>query len=373
MLFSGNIFSQNKDTTRSESERIGVAFSRSQADNRTDSSKSYFGILGYPYAFYSPETQLAFGAGGMVYFSTSPREKINLSKITISAYYTTNRQYNFSISPRLFFPGISKVYLEAGIIFSKSLLEFYGLGNNTPETDSSNYISKDFEMYAQISHFGIFNFAQTGMVYEFAKHNMTDKKSNPYLFSPNITGIDGGIIAGLGLAFLIDKRDNNSYPSSGYYTNLSAIFFRKPFGSQFTFDKYKMDLRGYWMPFDTHIFAAQFFSQFSKGNIPFFSLPGIGGSRLMRGYYEGRYRDKNYFAFQAEYRKIFFWRIGAAAFYSIGEVSPNMASFKMKGIRHTYGGGIRFVFDEKERVNLRADIGIAEGKTGIYFSLEEAF
>jgi outer membrane protein assembly factor BamA len=128
------------------------------------------------------------------------------------------------------------------------------------------------------------------------------------------------------------------------------------------------------MPAKSHIIAVQFFGQFTKGaDAPFFSMPAVGGSYKLRGFFEGRYRDKQYFTAQAEYRKILFWRIGAAAFYSIGEVAPNFSSFNMNGIKHSYGFGLRFVFDPKEKINLRVDLGIAERKTGVYFNLEEAF
>jgi outer membrane protein assembly factor BamA len=265
------------------------------------------------------------------------------------------------------------MYIEGNLNYSKSSLVFYGLGNNSPEIDSNKYITKIFEINAQVTNFRVLKNFQTGLVYEFSNYKMVDKQSNPNLFDPSINGIDGGIVSGLGFAFLADYRDNNSYPSKGFYTKASAVFFRKPFGSSFSFDKYVLDVRQYYMPVETHIIAIQIFGQFSKGSTPFFSMPQVGGSSKMRGYFEGRYRDMQYMTAQAEYRKILFWRIGAAAFYSVGEVSPNFKSFKSKYIRHTYGFGLRFVFDPKEKINLRVDVGVAEKKTGVYFNLEEAF
>lgn len=375
LIFCFHLFAQDlKDTTKPNTKNVGVTLSQTQAENKTDSlTNKTFGLLAYPYAFYSPETQLAFGGGGMIYFNMSPKKKIDLSKIVISAYYTTNKQYSLSVAPRIFFPGVRKFYLEGHLNYSKSVLEFYGLGNNSPEIDSSGYISKTFEADAQVTNFRIFKNIRTGISFEFASHKMADKKSNPNLFLPGIPGIDGGKISGVGLTILIDTRDNTSYPSAGLYSNFSLILFRKFYGSDYIFDKYIADIRNYWMPFESHIFAFQFFGQFSKGNTPFFSMPALGGSYKMRGYYEGRYRDKQYITAQAEYRKIIFWRIGAALFFSAGEVSPDFPSFTFKGIRHSYGLGLRFVFDPAERINLRADLGIAEKKLGIYFNLEEAF
>ena len=193
------------------------------------------------------------------------------------------------------------------------------------------------------------------------------------MFNPDISGNSGGKTGGVGIALINDSRDNTSYPSSGFFGKFSSTFFRKPFGSDFTFDKYILDLRKYIMPIESHIFALQFYGEFTKGNTPFFSMPSIGGSYKMRGFFEGRYRDKQYFMAQAEYRKILFWRVGAAVFYSTGQVANNFSSFKLSNMRHSYGIGLRFVFDKKEKINLRMDLGIAEGNKGIYFNMEEAF
>lgn len=361
------------DTNIEKVTGVDIIYSQTQAVTKPDSAFKNFGLLAYPFAFYSPETELAFGAGGMVYFKMAQKQKLNLSKITLSAYYTTNKQYCFSAAPRIFFPGINKFYLEGGLNFSKSDLVFYGTGNNSPDIDSCNYTAKTFEIKAQVTNFRIFKNVQTGLIYEYSSCNIINKKNNPYLLDQSIPGVDGGIIGGFGFALILDNRNNTSYPSSGEYAKFTAVFFRKPFGSNFTFNKYVVDLRKYFMPSESHIFAFQFFGQFSGGTPPFFGMPAVGGTYRMRGFFEGRYIDKQYFTAQAEYRKILFWRIGAAAFYSLGEVASSFTSFTANGIKQSYGFGVRFVFDKEEKINLRADLGFAEGNKGIYFNLEEAF
>ena len=58
---------------------------------------------GYPYAYYTPETQLAFGIGGIFIFYTAADTVILPSKVTIGGWYSTNNQYNISIKPVLYF------------------------------------------------------------------------------------------------------------------------------------------------------------------------------------------------------------------------------------------------------------------------------
>lgn len=375
MIKTPDIYSQgNKDTTKSNIIGIDVSLTESDAKKKLDSvNQKKFGVIAYPFAFYSPETQLAFGAGGMLYFRLGILKDIRLSKVSLSAYYTTNKQYNFSIVPKLYFPGIKQVYLEGKINFSQEEGKFFGIGNNTYETDSSGYISHIFLLNAQVTGLVFFKSVQTGLVYEYVNNRIIDKKDNPFLKKPEISGNTGGKIGGSGFSILIDSRNNISYPESGIFANLKFVFYRNFFGSDFIFDKYTMDFRHFWMPIKSHILALQYYSEFTKGEVPFFGLPAMGGSSNMRGYFGGRYRDNQYVSIQAEYRKILFWRLGVAAFYSLGQVSDKISNLKLNEFKHTYGFGLRFVFDEKEKINLRVDLGIANGKTGVYFNLDEAF
>lgn len=51
---------------------------------------------------------------------------------------------------------------------------------------------------------------------------------------------------------------------------------------------------------------------------PFNALSLLGGSRRLRGYYEGRYRDQNSALVQAELRVDVFKRLGAVVFGGVG-------------------------------------------------------
>lgn len=370
-----NLYSQEqKDTAKSSPVGIGVTLSEDKASEKIDSLKSKnIGLIAYPFAFYSPEKQLAIGAGGMIYFRLGVLKKIRLSKIISSAYYTTNDQYNFSIVPKIYFPGIKQIYLDSKINFSREEGKYYGMGNNTYETDSASYLSHVFYLKAAIAGFNLFKSVQTGFAYEYKNSRVTDKKNNQFLKDSTTKGANDGKIGGFGLTLIADTRDNESYPEKGSYLNLQALLYRKPFGSNFTYNKFFVDYRQYVMPFKSHILAFQVLGEFTNGEVPFFALPMVGGSSNMRGYFEGRYRDKEYITAQAEYRKILFWRIGVDAFYSIGQVAPDFISFQINNFHHSYGFGLRFVFDPKERINLRMDIGVANGKTGVYFQLDEAF
>ena len=93
----------------------------------------------------------------------------------------------------------------------------------------------------------------------------------------------------------------------------------------------------------------------------------------MRGYFFGRYRDRDYFAFQAEYRQYFWRRFGFVAFAGFGDVARDLTALSLYRLKPTYGFGLRFLFNEDEKINLRADIGFGKDTNGVYFGIEEAF
>ena len=94
----------------------------------------------------------------------------------------------------------------------------------------------------------------------------------------------------------------------------------------------------------------------------------------MRGYYFGRYRDRNMIAFQTEYRFPLFWRLGGVGFVGFGDVASDMTEFKMNQFKYNVGFGLRFMFDRQEKINARLDFGLCEGgSSGIYAMVVEAF
>lgn len=364
----------NKDTVKSKTINLKPNQGIEDALDTTTFKVNEIKFIGYPYLFYTPETQLAFGIGGMVYFRTALQPAQKPSKITVGGYYTTNSQYLISIKPRIYFPGIKRTYLESDFYYSYDVLKFYGLGNSTAESDTIDYKSSTFGIYVETQQRGfLFKPLQIGFVYDYLKMSMEDKMNNPNLNDSTIKGTDGGKVGGLGLSWSFDYRDNISYPSQGGLYKLTAIFYGRSFGGEFTYNRYRFDFRQYVAPILDHILAFQLYTDLNAGESPFFSMPALGGSNRMRGFFEGRYRDKNYITGQIEYRKIIFWRIGVAAFYSAGDVFSNFSNLKFSQVKQAYGFGLRFVFDEKEKINLRADFGISKEGTGVYFSMDEAF
>jgi hypothetical protein len=134
------------------------------------------------------------------------------------------------------------------------------------------------------------------------------------------------------------------------------------------------DMRIYHAFSHSVVVAGQWQTTFTTGDTPFQKLPRLGGDKLMRGIYDGRFRDNIASAMQAELRFVpVWWRFGITAFAALGTVSNSVTTFTTNNLQYAVGGGFRFVFNEKERLHIRADLGFSPEGTKLYIQLNEAF
>jgi outer membrane protein assembly factor BamA len=261
------------------------------------------------------------------------------------------------------------------IRYSHKVDRFYGIGNNTPELGTEEYVLDnvggivDFQLPATIVISD-----RAGIVIEYRNYTIADKKENPYLNSdiPYI-GKQGGEVSGMGLVWVWDNRDHLFFPNHGGFTQAKVLFYSKDMGSDFTYSWLEVNARRYWAFSPDHVLATQVYLNTVGGTPPFFKLPALGGSNVMRGYFQGRYRDDNYLAIQLEYRQYFWWRFGYVVFAAAGDVADELTSIQLRYLKPSYGAGIRFLFNKEQKINLRMDIGFGKNTNGIYFGIEEAF
>ena len=196
------------------------------------------GWMAYPYAFYTPETQLAIGAGALVYFRTTTKEPVRPSKILLSGYYTTNNQYYIKLTPVIYFPGMDQDIIDLKFIYSKEIGKFYGVGQSTPEFENPEYTMKTWRAYIEYSGFTFVSSSfHTGLIYEYSPNNVTDKQQNKFLINDIYTGSSGGTVAGLGLLMIFDKRDNIFFPTNNHFYKIRAQFFGRYFGGDFEYNR----------------------------------------------------------------------------------------------------------------------------------------
>lgn len=340
--------------------------------SKDSSSVKKITFNGYPYVFYTPETQAAIGGGGIFLFYTKRNEKLRPSKVGFGAHYTTNKQYKFSVNTSIYF-NENNLVVNLPASYGYSFDKFWGIGSTTEETDDAGYFKTDFNLQLEIQVPPILFFAdRTGFILDYKNTTIDDVKENQFLIDESVNGFNGGDIFGIGINLVWDRRDNLFYPTEGHYQYIKYIVYPEP--SEFVFSTMELDVRYYKRLLKNQILASNLYVKSVSSNAPFYELPALGGQNRMRGYFMGRYRDRNYVAFQSELRQYISPKIGFVAFGGIGDVGEEITDLSIKNIKYSIGGGLRYLFNKKENVNLRMDVGFGrDGNTGIYFGIEEAF
>ena len=175
---------------------------------------------------------------------------------------------------------------------------------------------------------------------------------------------------GVGASVQYDTRDFISNASRGIYAYLSQTFRPSWLGNDQAFSTTEFQLRGYKSVWKGGILAGELKGMFNFGNPSWAMMAELGGSNSMRGYYEGRYRDKHSMSVQVELRQHVWRRNGITVWAGAGNVFHDSRTFKK--ILPNFGIGYRWEF--KKRVNVRLDLGFGKsGQNGFIFNINEAF
>ena len=177
---------------------------------------------------------------------------------------------------------------------------------------------------------------------------------------------------GVGLTAIYDTRDNLTAPHRGMYISLQQLFRPKFMGNRQVFATTDLRIDGYVPAWSGATIAADLRTQINVGSPQWSMLAQLGDSYSMRGYYQGRYRDKGKIEAQVELRQHIWRRNGIALWAGAGTVFPKISQIQMRHILPNFGVGYRWEF--KKNVNVRLDYGLGKGgQSGFIFNINEAF
>jgi hypothetical protein len=329
-------------------------------------------LLVLPIVYYTPETKIAGGIGGIFYLrSLKDRYKDHTSSLFMDIIYTQKKQAIVEMTPNLYLKK-GDFHLVGYLGFKKYAENFYGIGSETTESmeEYFNYRSLKF-LFSLRKRITPSFFV--GLQYNFEHFKITELEPGGVLDTEDIVGNAGGTQSGLGLLLVQDTRDHIFFPRSGTLLHAQASLFSPTLGSDYRFQKYTFDFRQYVTVFSNHVLAFQQNISVSSGDVPLQWLPLLGGPWVMRGYILGRFRDKNVIYLQMEYRIPLIWRLSAVGFVGYGDVATKLNRFKFFDFKLTGGVGIRYQLDRLSSTNVRLDFGFAKGSFGVYAMINEAF
>ncbi|MEO6151320.1 MAG: polymerase, partial [Mucilaginibacter sp.] len=328
-----------------------------------DSSKSSSFFL-LPVLSSAPETGVE--AGGAILYSfytdtVSVGQRV--SNIYGYATLTTKGQSRISLSTN-YWAAQNKYHYTASISYINFPFDFYGIGNETPKIDKDPLGQTRIKLnltaekrFGKNLYLGII---AGGMDFKY-----TDKQPGGIFETlPANTNPNGGSLIFGGPSFVFDDRNNNTYTTKGaivsaYFQVMKGLFSNNNYRGGF----FNIEYSQFFSLSRKLVLGFNVQEQSLVGKkSPFYLLPALGNDEIMRGYYNGRFRDRNLIAGQGELRYRISNRLGIVGFLGWGEVFDKDFSFSK--LKPSIGGGGRYFFDVEKGLSMRIDYAIGEQRPG---------
>lgn len=367
--FSNHSIAQKKDNFIKKS--IKKIFSADADSNRNSS------FIALPAVAYAQETGFEYGIASTYNFYLDKEDKNSkTSNVNLIATLTTKSQKKINITSDIWTKN-NDYHILTDIRLRDWPFDFYGIGNNTWQADQDNIAQKLYRIKADVEK-KITPKLYIGINANYDNFKLKDMEPGGIYDKTPIVGKAGGEFFAAGISTLYDSRDVTTYSSTGFYSRLKYAYAPNLFGKEnFIGSLAEIELRGFYPLHEKLIVAAQGIYRGTYGkNTPFYVLRDLGGDMTMRGYYLGRYRDKNYLTAQAELRYRFHPRLGVVGFLGTGTTFSSAQSARFVP---SYGFGGRYFFSLEHKTSIRLDYAYGEKRpgeqrqSGFYLSLSEAF
>jgi hypothetical protein len=182
--------------------------------------------------------------------------------------------------------------------------------------------------------------------------------------------------AGLGFVVQYDSRDVAANAWHGIYAAITGTNYGGLLGGDTKYSTILLDYRQY-QPLGRpgRTLTWQLKSRIGIHGVPWPELSMLGTGYDLRGYVEGRFRDRSTLLGLVEYREMFtrskgrLSRHGFVVWAGGGTLGSEPSHF------HGFlpNGGVGYRLEIQPRANGRVDVGVGERSYGIYFNFNEAF
>jgi hypothetical protein len=347
---------------------------RAAAESQKDTVLRYRKrIFAVPTLGTGPETGFYGGAVALLDFLPARDSNARHSLVKTELAYTAKKQFIVNLD-WVITDNDRKQILIGDNAWMRFPELFWGVGGKTPKSNEVLYDAHRLEInnlyFRRVrpgAYLGVSQQYQS--VY---RTRFTDfKETNVAVYNQIQTGMSSGI----GASFLYDTRSNLLNPRAGEaMIFVQSLVFRHFLGSDFTFANLDADARYYQKTGKKSLLAFQAVAQLRSKEAPYRMLSLLGGPMMLRGFYQGRFRDNNLFAAQTEWRFDFSKWIGLTVFGAAGDVVSFQNPARNGSIKTAGGTGIRIKVDQRENTNMRFDFALTNQRDfGFYVSFGEAF
>jgi hypothetical protein len=320
-----------------------------------------------PVLFWLPETKLGFGATGGVHHHLGGAARPSSAFLT--AVYTLEGQGSLDLA--------ADVYGAAGAVLSgRARLvyfpdAFYGIGPRTTIGDREEFTRRFAEATTALEWPIGTPHLRAGPRVDLRREIIADVAADSRLASGEIPGSDGFSAAGAGASVSWDTRDSTLWTTSGSYVQASFLAY-PGVGEQPRFARGGVEGRAFLPLGAGRVLGFAAATEAASRETPFTLLPRLGSTRYLRGYREGRYRDRLSWWAQSELRVPLAWRLSAVGFAAVGDVAPSARDLSLETVKLAGGAGLR-VRLTREGANVRIDVAASRAGVELYVLVLEAF
>jgi len=257
--------------------------------------------------------------------------------------------------------------------FKDSTYRFFGLTENSREIDETNYANQElapqFTLGYYLPHDFMLSYGEK-LRWVTVKRGRVDGVAYIKNRFPKVEGINGGGALERRLTLTYDTRDDEVFPSSGWYGNLYGEVIHG-FSHNRVFTRAGINMRTF-ISFDDKRFVTVLkgAAELTGGrHIPFFEESSLGGENTMRGFGTDRFRDDGYILLNIEERIRLFklhifgvwseWQ--AAPFVDIGRVYSSYSKDFFRDYQFNPGVGFRAIVQP----NIVGRVDFGYGKEGL--------
>lgn len=353
--------------------RAGKSWVNRILDYFNDSNKNKkhkrfdFSVIGGPH--YASDTKFGLGLVAAGLYRTDPSDSIlppsNVSlygDVSSVGFYMLGVRGNH-IAPK------GRYRIDYHLYFYSFPADFWGIGYEMGDNDANKSDMKRWQAQAEVSF--LFRVADNFYIGPMASYDYVIGK---HIERPELLqGMDQHTWnVGAGVSLVYDNRDNLTNPHRGIYLNINQMFRPGFMGNDYAFSTTAFRFDAYQRLGKGTVLAEDIGANLNFGNPSWGMMAELGGTHSMRGYYEGRYRDKHSLEATVELRQHVWKRNGIVVWVGAGTIFPKFSALRSKQILPNAGVGYRWEF--KKNVNVRLDYGFGKsGQSGFLFNINEAF
>lgn len=353
--------------------RAGKSWVNRILDYFNDSNKNKkhkrfdFSVIGGPH--YASDTKFGLGLVAAGLYRTDPNDSIlppsNVSlygDVSSVGFYMLGVRGNH-IAPK------GRYRIDYHLYFYSFPADFWGIGYEMGDNDANKSDMKRWQAQAEVSF--LFRVADNFYIGPMASYDYVIGKHIERL--ELLQGMDQHTWnVGAGVSLVYDNRDNLTNPHRGIYLNINQMFRPGFMGNDYAFSTTAFRFDAYQRLGKGTVLAEDIGANLNFGNPSWGMMAELGGTHSMRGYYEGRYRDKHSLEATVELRQHVWKRNGIVVWVGAGTIFPKFSALRSKQILPNAGVGYRWEF--KKNVNVRLDYGFGKsGQSGFLFNINEAF